>query len=97
MFKRHLNLPGNTQRLALILLSFAAENRKSYCSGCMKVANVLWQYSFLDFGADDFPFKILVQTASIFFRFGAEISVLELQFLMLLRVLLLCLATQFLQ
>ena len=28
-----------TAAVCVILWSFAAENRKSYCSGCMKVAN----------------------------------------------------------
>ena len=39
-----------------ILLCFAAENRKSYCSGCIKVANGALAANFFRFGADDFPF-----------------------------------------
>ena len=41
-------------------LSFAAENRKLYCGGCMKVAKgmVLWRQFVLHFGADDFPSEI---------------------------------------
>ena len=51
-----------------MLLCFAAESRKAYCSRSMKVAIVvLWQQIFLHFGADDFPFKI--PSKSSFMRF----------------------------
>ena len=54
---------------------------------------------FLHFGANDFPFKKSFKkvTKSSFFRFGVEIPVLELQFPMPLRVILLCFATESLQ
>ena len=39
-----------------MLLCFAAEKCKSYCSGCMKVANGVLAANFLHFDANDFPF-----------------------------------------
>ena len=59
-----------------ILLSFAAEIRKSYCSSGMKVANDALAAEFFHFGADDSPFKFLSKSASksSFFRFGVEIQ-----------------------
>jgi hypothetical protein len=47
--------------VCVILLSFAAWNHKSYCTGWTKVANV---FGNLPFGADDFPFKFLFKSAS---------------------------------
>ena len=45
--------------VCVLLLSLAAENLKSYCSGCMKVATlVLWQQFVLHFGAADVLSKI---------------------------------------
>ena len=41
----------------VILLSFAAEDRKSYWSGCIQAATVICQQIFLNFGASNFPFK----------------------------------------
>ena len=55
---------------------------------------------FLHFGASDFPFKNPFKKCFkiVFFRFGVEIHpVLELQFPMPLRVILLCFATESLQ
>ena len=58
-----------------ILVSFAAEIRKSYCSSGMKVANDALAADFFHFGADDSPFKFLSKSSSesSFFRFGVEI------------------------
>ena len=79
----------------LILLSFAAGHRKLYWNGCIKSARVICQH----FGADDFPFKILFKKCFkiVFFFLWRRDPVLELQFLALLRVVLLCFATQCLQ
>ena len=49
---------------SVILLCFASESRESHCNGCMKVANGPLAADFLDFGIDDFPFNILLQSAS---------------------------------
>ena len=60
MVKRHVNFPGNTQRLAVILLlSFAAGHYKSYWSGCIKAAIVICQqiFSILALG---FPFNLKI-------------------------------------
>jgi len=59
--------------VCVMLLSFAAERRKSYWSGRIKVAMVICQQIFLHFGADDlFSLKNPFQTC---FRicFGAQI------------------------
>ena len=42
----------------VILLSFAAEDRKSYWNGCIKAAKCDLSADFLNFGANIFPFKI---------------------------------------
>ena len=65
----------------VILLGFAAENRKLYCSGCMKVANGALAV-FFHFGADDFLFKIPNKTCFkiVFFLLMCRDPVLELQF-----------------
>ena len=84
----------------VILLSFAAEDRKSYWNGCIKAAKVICQQFFLNFGANNFLFEIPFKSASksSFCRFGVEIHpVLELQFPTPLHVVLLCFATQSLQ
>ena len=54
---------------------------------------------FFNFGADDFPFKTLFKKCFkiVFFFLWRRDPVLELQFLALLRVVLLCFATQCLQ
>ena len=81
----------------VILLSFAAGLRKSYWSGCMKAATVICQQIFSILALVIFLLKILLKSASksSFFRSGVEIHpVLELQFPMPLRVVLLCFATQ---
>ena len=83
----------------VILLSFAAGLRKSYWSGCIKVATVICQQIFSILALVIFLPKILLKSASksSFFRSGVEIPVLELQFPTPLRVVLLCFATQSLQ
>ena len=43
----------------VILLSFAAEHRKSYWNGCMKVA-IDFAVNFLHFDACDFPIESLI-------------------------------------
>ena len=81
----------------VILLSFAAEDRKSYWSGCIKAATVICQQIFSIWAPVIFLLKILLKSASksSFFCFGVEIHpVLELQFPTPLRVVLLCFATQ---
>ena len=84
----------------MILLSFAAEDRKSYWSGCIQAATVICQQIFAVLALVIFLFKKLLKSASksFFFWFGVEIHpVLELQFPTPLRVVLLCFATQSLQ
>ena len=83
-----------------ILLSFAAEDRKSYWSGCIQAAIVICQQIFALLALLIFLLKILLKSASksSFFCFGVEIHpVLELLLPMLLRVVLLCFASQSLQ
>ena len=83
----------------VILLSFAAEDCKSYWSGCIQAAIVICQI-FPILALIVFLLKFLVKSASksSFFRFGVEIHpVLELQFPTPLHVVLLCFATQSLQ
>ena len=84
----------------VILLSFAAEDRKSYCNGCIKAAKVICQQIFSILALIIFLLKFLLKSASksSFCRFGVEIHpVLELQFPTPLHVVLLCFATQSLQ
>ena len=86
----------------IILLSFAAEDRKSYWSGCIQAAIVMCQqiFSILALQVVIFLLKFLLKSASksSFCRFGVEIYlVLELQFPTPLHVVLLCFATQSLQ
>ena len=83
----------------VILLSFAAGSRKSYWSGCIQAATVICQQIFAILVLAIFLVKILLKSASksSFFCFGVEIPVLEVQFPILLRVVLLCFATQCLQ
>ena len=84
----------------VILLSFAAEDRKSYWSGYIQAARLICQQSFAILALVIFLLKILLKSASksSFFCFGVEIHpVLELQFPRPLRVVLLCFATQSLQ
>ena len=67
----------------VILLSFAAEDRKSYWSGCIKAAKVICQQIFSILALIIFLLKFLLKNASksSFCRFGVEIHpVLELQF-----------------
>ena len=84
----------------VILLSFAAEDRKSYWNGCIKAAKVNCQQILSILALIIFLLKVLLQSASksSFCRFGVEIHpVLELQFPTPLYVVLLCFATQSLQ
>ena len=84
----------------VILLSFAAERRKSYWSGCIQAAIAIYQQIFAILALVIFLLKILLKSASksSFCRFGVEIHpVLELQFPRPLRVVLLCFAIQSLQ
>ena len=84
----------------VILLSFAAEDRKSYWSGCIQGAKVICQQIFSILALIIFLLKFLLKSASksSFCRFGVEIHpVLELQFPTPLHVVLLCFATQSLQ
>ena len=76
------------------------KDRKSYWNGCIKAATVICQQIFAILALVIFLLKFLLKSASksSFCRFGAEIHpVLELQFPMPLRVVLLCFATQSLQ
>ena len=69
----------------VILLSFAAEDRKSYWNGCIKAAKVICQQIFSILALIIFLLKSLLKSASksSFCRFGVEIHpVLELQFLL---------------
>ena len=81
----------------VILLSFAAEDRKSYWNGCIKAAKVICQQIFSILALIIFLLKFLLKSASksSFYCFGVEIHpVLELQFPMPLCVILLCFATE---
>ena len=76
----------------VILLSFAAEDRKSYWNGCIKAAKVICQQIFSILALIIFLLKFLLKSASksSFCRFGVEIHpVLELQFPTPLHVVLL--------
>ena len=59
----------------IILLSFAAEDRKSYWSGCIQAARVMYQQIFSILALLIFLLKFLVKSASksSFCRFGVEI------------------------
>ena len=83
----------------VILLYFAAEDRKSYWNGCIEAATVICQQIFAILALVIFLLKILLKSASnsSFFCFGFEIPVLELQLPTPLRVVLLCFAIQSLQ
>ena len=58
-----------------ILLSFAAEDRKSYWNGCIKAAKVNCQQIFSILALIIFLLKFLLKSASksLFFCFGVEI------------------------
>ena len=81
-------LLGVATACVTLLLSFAAGHCKSYWSGCIKAAIVICQQIFsyfLNFGACDFPFKLIFQKCiKIVFSFGAD-PVLEVQFFTPLR------------
>ena len=59
----------------VILLSFAAEDRKSYWNGCIKAATVICHQIFAILALVIFLLKILLKSASksSFFCFGVEI------------------------
>ena len=59
----------------VILLSFAAEDRKSYWNGCIKAAKVICQQIFSILALIIFLLKFLLKSASksSFCRFGVEI------------------------
>ena len=84
----------------VILLPFAAEDRKSYWSGCIQAAIAICQQIFAILALVIFLLQILSKSASksSFCRFGVEIHpVLELQFPSPLHAVLLCFAIQSLQ
>ena len=58
----------------VILLSFAAENRKSYWSGCIQAARLICQQIFAILAILIFLLKFLLKSASksSFFRFGSR-------------------------
>ena len=60
----------------VILLSFAAEDRKSYWNGCIKAAKMICQQIFPILALIIFLLKFLLKSASksSFFRFGVEIQ-----------------------
>ena len=66
----------------VILLSFAAEDRKSYWSGCIKAAKVICQQIFSILALIIFLLKFLLNSdsKSSFFRFGVEIRVWSCSF-----------------
>ena len=83
----------------VILLSFAAEDRKSYWNGCIKAAKVICQQIFSILALIFFPFKIPFNKCFkiVFLSLWRRDPVLELQFPTPLQVVLLCFATQSLQ
>jgi len=82
----------------VVLLSFAAEDRKSYWSGCIQAATVICQQIFAILVLAIFLLKIFLKCFKIvFFLLWRRDPVLELQFLTPLRVVLLRFATQSLQ
>ena len=84
----------------VILLSFAAEDRKSYWNGCIKAAKVNCQQIFSILALIVFLLKLfLLKSASksSFLSLWRRDPVLELQFPTPLHVVLLCFATQSLQ
>ena len=83
----------------VILLSFAAGHRKLYGNGCIKSARVICQRIFPILALMIFLLKLFLKSASksCFFFLWRRDPVLKLQFLALLRVVLLCFATQCLQ
>ena len=83
----------------VILFSFAAGDRKSYWSGCIKAATVICQQLVSILALVIFLLKALSKSAlkSSFFWLWRRDQVLELQFPTPLRVVLLCFAMQCLQ
>ena len=68
----------------VILLSFAAEDRKSYWNGCIKAAKVICQQIFSILALTIFPFKIPFKKCFkiVFLSLWRRDPVLELQFLL---------------
>ena len=68
----------------VILLSFAAEHRKSYWSGCIQAAIVICRADFRNFHGRNFPFKnpFKKRFKIVFFLLWRRDPVLELQFLL---------------
>ena len=83
----------------VILLSFAAGDRKSYWNGCIKAAKVICQQIFSILALIIFLFKISFKKCFkiVFLSLWRRDPVLELQFPTQLHVVLLCFATQSLQ
>jgi len=83
----------------VILLSFAAEDCKSYWSGCIQAAIVICQQIFAILALVIFLLKIIFKNCFkiVFFLLWRRDPVLELQFPTPLRAVLLRLATQSLQ
>ena len=79
----------------VILLSFAAEDCKSYWSGCIQAATVICQKIVAILVLVIFYLNLLLKSASksSFFRLGVEIAVLKLQFPTSMRIVLLCFAS----
>ena len=67
---------------ACVILSFAAENRKSYWNGCIQAARLICQQIFAILALAIFLLKFLLKCASksSFFSFWRRDLVLELQF-----------------
>ena len=80
----------------VILLSFAAEDRKSYWSGCIKAAKVICQQIFSILALIIFLLKFLLKKCFkiVFLSLWRRDPVLELQFPTPLHVVLLCFATE---
>ena len=78
----------------VLLLSFAAEQRKSYWNGCIQAAIMICQQIFSTLALAIFLLKTILKNAFLLWR---RDPVLKLQFPIPLRVVLLCFATQSLQ
>ena len=83
----------------VVLLSFAAEDCKSYWSGCIQAAIVICQQIFSILALVIFPFKNSFKKCFkiVFLSLWRRFPVLKLQFPTSLRIVLLCFATQSLQ
>jgi hypothetical protein len=83
----------------VILVSFAAEDRKSYWNGCIQAAKVIWQQIFAIFTIVIFLLKTFFKKCFkiVFFLLWRRDPVLKLQSPTPLHVVLLCFAPQSLQ